>query len=338
MKKNEGNKDELIELIAELRKDKNWGRIQISNHITKRYPNKFFRIKKNGEKKIFTKYGIQEIVRDNFDAIVKPDPVVTDFSLEKTGPVYFKTPGIHVFSGCWHFPFHNKFMYEGVRNLILDLGEKVKGFHLLGDVLDMNSLSSHDRGSKPLDGVDLAMEYREGNLALDGFDNVLPNKIDKSFIWGNHEDRYVRYMKDVDNAKLGDALPSPTVALGLKDRGYKVKENWREDYFTYGDHLQGMHGFFCTRNPARTHIDRLKGSAIFVHTHRVDVCYDGEKAGFNIGWGGDKDHPAFGYVPRLTKMNWINGFALVHIDKEGFFHVQVIPVYKNHFWFNGKRY
>lgn len=246
--------------------------------------------------------------------------------------------GMHIVSGCWHFPFHNKSMYKGICDLITDLGTKVKGFHLLGDVLDLNSLSKHSPGQLPLQGVSLGMEYNEGNKALDGFDEVLPKNIQKTYLFGNHEDRFFRHIKDVDASKYSDALPSPTQALRLKERGYKVKDNWKEDYFMLGKHLQLIHGEYCTKSPARTHMDKMKTSVMFVHTHRMDVVYDGEKAGFNIGWGGDIKSPAFSYVSRITKMNWINGFAVVHIDKEGFFHTQVIQVYKGNFWFNGKKY
>lgn len=114
--------------------------------------------------------------------------------------------------------------------------------------------------------------------------------------------------------------------------------NWKEDFHLLGNSLQLIHGEFCTKYPARTHVDRMKSSVMFAHTHRIDINYDGEKAGFNIGWGGNPEAPAFNYVSRLTKMNWINGFALVHIDEHGNFFTQVIPVFHNHFWYNGKRY
>ncbi len=246
--------------------------------------------------------------------------------------------GIHMVSGCWHFPFHNKQMYKGVLELLKDLGTKVKGFHLLGDTLDLNSLSKHTPGQLPIPGVTLGMEYKGGNEALDGFDKVLPKGIQKTYLFGNHEDRYFRHIKDVDNSKYADALISPTQALKLSERGYTIFENWKEDFFMIGDHLQGIHGEYCSKNPARTHMEKMKSSVIFAHTHRIDICYDGEKAGFNIGWGGDKDSAAFSYVSRITKLNWLNGFALVHIDKEGYFHTQVIPVYNDKFWYNGKEY
>jgi hypothetical protein len=246
--------------------------------------------------------------------------------------------GIHIIAGCQHVPFQNRKMQAGLIQLIKDLGDKVKGFHLIGDTLDLNSLSAHEPNKVPLEGITLGYEYKEGNRYLDSFDKVLPNNIEKTYIWGNHEDRWRRHISDINNSKYASALPSPTEALSLEERGYKVYDNWKEDYHLLGKHLQLIHGEFCTRYPARTHMDRMKTSVMFAHTHRIDISYDGEKAGFNIGWGGDPEAPAFSYVSRLTKMNWINGFALVHIDENGNFFTQVMPVYHNKFWYNGVAY
>lgn len=262
-------------------------------------------------------------------------------------PVYPKTKnsdkkqsrvGMHIVLGCSHVPFQNKRMQEGIINLIEDLGNKIKGFHLIGDILDMNSLSAHEPNKVPLPGITLGYEYAEGNKYLDSFEAVLPKNVDKTYIYGNHEDRYRRHISDINNSKYADALMSPRQALNLDARGYLVKDNWKEDYVFLGEHLQLIHGEFCTKYPARTHVDRMKASVMFAHTHRIDINYDGEKAGFNIGWGGDAEAPAFSYVSRLTKMNWINGFAIVHVDENGNYFTQVIPVFHDEFWYNGKRY
>lgn len=268
----------------------------------------------------------QENTSKDLDTVEAPEP--------------FKE-GIHLVSGCNHVPFHNKEMLRGMLRLIQDLDTKMAGLHLIGDFLDLNSLSAHDYGKVPIQGITLGKEYKEGNNVLNQFESALGRnyrKIDKTFIYGNHEDRYKRHISQSDNNKYADALISPETALNLEDRGYKVLTNWKDDHHLLGKHLQLIHGEYCSKSPARAHMDKLKSSVMFAHTHRVDIVYDGEKAGFNIGWGGDKDAPAFGYVSRITKLNWINGFALVQIDKEGNFHTQVIPVYKNKFWYNGKCY
>lgn len=267
----------------------------------------------------------------------KVEPKIKNFPLQSK-PKKSTAVGMHILSGCWHPPFQNRKMQQGVIELIKDLGDRVKGFHLLGDCVDLMSLSAHEPNKVPMKGITLGYEYEEANKFLDSFQEVLPDGIDLTYLYGNHEDRWRRHLSDVNNSRYSDALPSPKQAMKLEERGYTVYENWKEDYHILGKHLQLLHGEFCTKYPARTHVDRMKASVAFVHTHRIDLNYDGEKAGFNIGWGGDVNSPAFNYVSRLTKMNWINGFALVHIDEDGNFFVQVIPVYHNQFWYNGKLY
>ena len=52
--------------------------------------------------------------------------------------------GTHLVTGCNHAPFDNKHMTNGMIELVKDLGDKLAGIHLIGDFLDLNSLSSHE--------------------------------------------------------------------------------------------------------------------------------------------------------------------------------------------------
>lgn len=249
----------------------------------------------------------------------------------------YKDEGMHIVLGCMHVPFHNKKIVNGICNLIKDNRDHIEGLHIIGDFLDMNSLSAHDKDRVPIKGVSLGMEYHTGNQILDELTKNLKKDARKTFLYGNHEDRYWRHIADVNNSKYSDALLSPTQGLKLKERGFEVKENWKEDYTGLGK-LQLIHGEFCTQTPARTHLQRYKQGVMFAHTHRADVHYDGNMAAFNIGWLGDKNAAAFNYVSRLTKMSWINGFGIVHIDRDGFYHGQIVTAFNNRFFFNGKEY
>ena len=246
--------------------------------------------------------------------------------------------GTHLVTGCNHIPFDNKHMTSGMIKLIADLGDKLKGIHLIGDFLDINSLSSHDRGRKPLPGVTLSMEYDEGNKVLDRFDEVLPEKCEKNYMYGNHEDRYPRHMSSSDNSKLGKSLISPEEGLKLEERGYNVLTNWKKDKIRLGNHLDLIHGEFTNIHTAKKHLDSFRGSIMFVHTHRIQMHIESKVGGFNIGFGGDKDSPVFNYATRAMKETWANGFALVDIDEDGFFHVPQITMFNDCFYYNGKKY
>jgi hypothetical protein len=246
--------------------------------------------------------------------------------------------GMHIVLGCNHVPFHNVRLNEGIKELLADYKKDIKGFHLIGDFLDMNTLSSHDKGRfTAVPGLTLDEEYRIGNEILDEYEAILPKKVWKTYLYGNHEDRYNRWMKNMDNAKT--PLDSPTDALDLWNRGYNVKESWQQDFFTLGKHLDIFHGIYFNVHSAKAHMDKLRGSCMYVHTHRTQLYVEGDTASFNIGACADFNSPAFNYASRAMKAQWSNGFAIVMIDSNGRFYTTQIMVDKEgSFYFAGKKY
>lgn len=93
------------------------------------------------------------------------------------------TPGTYAIMGCTHVPFHNKDFFNKCLELYSDINPT--GLILAGDFMDMNSVSGHEVGKKPLPGVTLGYEYEEGNKALDLLDQCNDWKI-KHYLFGNH--------------------------------------------------------------------------------------------------------------------------------------------------------
>jgi len=233
-----------------------------------------------------------------------------------------KQNGIHVVLGCVHVPFENKVLMKKLLQLIEDNKDRIVGFHLLGDFLDLKSLSSHDDKTIDFEQLTLGQEYQAGNRVLDLIDQVLPYNISRTFIYGNHEDRFFRYTSNVKNYKTADAMQSPTEALKLKERGYKVFENWKEDYTIVGKY-QLFHGIACTTNSAKTHVDKLRHSCIFAHTHRIGQHYEGWLHGVNIGMLGDMGSKGFSYLSRVERSTWKNGFGIINVQ-DGISQAEVI--------------
>ena len=77
---------------------------------------------------------------------------------------------------------------------------------------------------------------------------------------------------------------------------------------------------------------------MFAHTHKMGAYFDTDMASFNIGWMGNSEDKAFSYCSRVAKEGWQNGFAIVNIDEEGFYHVQLVQYYNNRFFYGGKEY
>lgn len=256
----------------------------------------------------------------------------------------FKTPsikdqvGMHILLGCNHVPFHNKQLHRGIIKMIKDHRDKIKGFHLLGDFLDLNPLSSHDRGRfTAVPGLTLNDEYQIGSDLLHDFDRALPKDVWKTYLYGNHEDRYNRWMSVMDNAKT--PLVSPEDGLRLWQKGYNVKTSWSQDYITIGNDFDVFHGVYFSIHNAKAHLDKLRRSCAYVHTHRIQNYREGEMAAFNIGACADFTSKAFNYASRPMKQQWANGFAINMVDDKGKSNLTQINVTPDgHFWFGGIKY
>lgn len=246
------------------------------------------------------------------------------------------TPGTYYITGCAHAPWQNKKMYNSVFNY-LDKEVELQGLILAGDIVDLNSLSSHDKGKVSIDGVTLDWEYKEANKFLDEFDS-LKIKGTKDYIFGNHEDRYKRITKDSDIAKYGSSLMSPTVGLNLIGRGYNVYEDWKNDSIHLGQHLDVCHGEFLNVHSAKKTIDTYRKSTMYFHTHRFQIYVEGLVGGWNMGFGGDINAPIFGFATRAMKNSWVNSSCIVTIDKEGFYHVEPLMFINNKLIISGKEY
>lgn len=247
----------------------------------------------------------------------------------------YNKPGTYVVLGCWHVPFDNKRLTDNVAKLISDINPQ--GLILNGDFLDCNSLSGHDRGKfTAIKGLDLDKEYALGQEALDLLTSSLSPEALKVYLYGNHEDRWRRFVGDMQNAKTPP--PSPFQGLDLQERGFHTIESYQSGFMTLGAHLDIMHGVYFNTHCAKTHIDRFRGSVMFAHTHRIQTYIEGHTGGFNIGWGGDVNSAAFNYADRGVKASWQNGFNIVNIDEEGAYYTNQVIANNGKFYFNGKLY
>jgi len=238
-----------------------------------------------------------------------------------------------------HRPFHNQVLWSKVLQLIKDLGSSLYGVILAGDYLDLYTLGSYNAESLAnLSGLTLQDEYIDGLQGIDELNSVLHKDAKKLFLFGNHEDRYFRHVKEKDNAKYGGALLNPIEALYLHEHNWEVKTDWQSDYFTLGKHLDVIHGVYTSINAAKAHLDKTQHSVMFGHTHRVQCFHTGNKAAYNIGGLYDIKSKGFSYMPRLQRETWANGFAIVNINDDGEFYVEQVNVWKDKFFADSKMY
>lgn len=239
----------------------------------------------------------------------------------------------YIVIGCVHVPFQNRVLIDGITTLMKD--KSFDGVIIAGDFLDMASLSEYERGKINKTGVTLRDEYDDGNKLLDTFDDLLSEDALKVFLWGNHEARYHRWLADVNNKKLGDVL-NPSVELRLEERGYIINEDYNNGYYKLGA-LQIMHGEYYNIHTAKKHLDVFRRNVLYFHTHRQQLYREGDFCAWNCGMLGNIDAPCFDYAKRGMRMQWSNGFAIVHTNKENHY-VEQINCINDSFVYNGIRY
>jgi predicted phosphodiesterase len=237
-----------------------------------------------------------------------------------------------------HRPFHNQTLWNKLLQLINDMGSSLYGIVIAGDYLDLYTLGSYNNESLAnLSNITLQDEYIDGLQGIDEINSAFKGA-KKLFLFGNHEDRYFRHIKEKDNAKYGGALINPVEALYLHERGWITKTDWQSDYFTLGKHLDIVHGVYTSIHAAKAHLDKTQHSVMFGHTHRVQCFHSGNRAAFNIGGLYDIKSKGFNYMPRFQRQLWANGFALVNVTDNGDFYVEQVNVWADKFLANGKMY
>jgi predicted phosphodiesterase len=235
--------------------------------------------------------------------------------------------------GCVHVPFQNRIIMDGIHKMMQ--AYDFDGVVLNGDFLDMGSLSDYEKGKVNKTGITLEEEYEEANIELDILDSLLKNDSKKVYLFGNHENRYHRWKSDVNNSKYGN-LMEPVEALKLKDRGYKVFENYQDDHYELGS-LQVFHGFYYNVHSAKKHLDVFRRNVLYNHTHRVQMYREGDFCAWNAGYLGNVNAPCFDYASRAMKSAWANAFAIVHLDKDRHY-VDIVNCVNNSFVYNGVKY
>jgi len=235
--------------------------------------------------------------------------------------------------GCVHVPFQNRTLMDGVKKLAVDL--RIDRLVFLGDFIDCNSLGDYEKGKLSSTGITLEEEYEDANKELNDWDSILKRNSTVVFMYGNHEDRYFRWLKSPDNAKYGDLL-SPAKALRLEERNYIVITDYRNGVYHIGN-LELYHGDLTNIHVAKKSLDTYRRNTMFAHTHRIQVYREGDYASYNIGTMANLNAPAFGYAPRSMREKWANGFGVV-INYDGNTYTQVIEVKGDHFYYGGFRY
>ena len=241
---------------------------------------------------------------------------------------------IYLALGDLHIPEHNMPAVKSILYMMDDI--KFDGLVNIGDYLDFGCISHWNKTKKlTSEGLKLKEDYIIGNAILDEFDKRLPEGCDKHFMFGNHEDWYYQF---IECNPMLEGMLHPTNELKLKERGYKVYEQYN-DIFRIGQ-LNFTHGIYTGLHYVKKHIDELKTNVMFGHLHSQRERYESSPA---------KQLSIAGYAlgclcsmsPDFMKgrpNKWTNGFAVVYFYPNGDFEVRLIRIIRGKFIFDNKVY
>ena len=251
---------------------------------------------------------------------------------KKTTPKTDKLEKILFIPDC-HFPYQDSLAFDLMMEAMLDF--KPEHVIILGDFIDMYSVSSHDKNPKR------AMKLEEEITAsVDALWRVkglgAKNNV---YISGNHEDRLTRYLMQ-KAPELWDRINVPTV-LALDKLGFEYVP-YKSDY-TLGKlrmtHDTGKAGATAHKQA----VDAYHRSVIIGHTHRIGYTVQGDvegdkHVGAMFGWLGDVKQVDYAHNVNIHK-DWAHGFGIGYLNpRNGYTYLVPVPIVNYSCVVEGKLY
>jgi predicted phosphodiesterase len=207
---------------------------------------------------------------------------------------------------------------------------------ILGDFIDALGPARWSRGLAEEFVANLDFEVHEAKKILADIRSVFAGPI--SFLLGNHEDRIDNYVR-----KHAPALASivPTVAEMLDFERYRVEQ--RSQPYAVAPGVRAIHGKKLTstqqaaRQSAYKERMRFGHSIVQGHTHRLGIGWDRqERSRFWLEAGCLLDFRKAGYLDFEGQANWMQGFALLHVDGQNVW-PEVVPIHRGKAVLHGRR-
>jgi hypothetical protein len=225
-----------------------------------------------------------------------------------------------------HTPYHDEQALECALRALE--GWRPTKVVVLGDFVDFACVSTYVKDPRRV--APLAVEIAAANAALDRIDAACKRAgcRDKTFLLGNHEVRLELYIMRSAPELVGH-VQSVEHMLSLHRRpGWTVVPYKRAVQI---GHMRLSHDFGRAGvNAARQAVLDVGESAVFGHTHRLSVHYQGTVAGrrlvgATLGWLGDPEAIDYRHQD-LVRRDSQHGFGVAHVLDGGLFWLQAIPI------------
>lgn len=218
-----------------------------------------------------------------------------------------------------HIPYHDRKAYAlalKVAKAIHD-GEfqnlELKEIVILGDYADFYAVNSH--GKHPQMNQLLSEEIDFVNQELNLIDEMFCG-VDKTFIFGNHEQRLERFVENYCPTLFG-----LTSCINLFE--FHRRRNWtlcdygpKQLHRILGSQLYARHEPF-SMSSAMASVKKSMINLVYGHVHRAEEATItgalNSYTNFSVGWLGDvRKSQVFGYTK--TPPNWQLGFGVVYVN------------------------
>ena len=169
-----------------------------------------------------------------------------------------------------HVPLHDPHAVGAALNYMKDqhFDEVIQ----LGDFLDVNSISAHNKGKpKLVEGERLAGEFRAGRKVLDELlqaTRTVNFSSKFTMLVGNHEYRIERF---VEEHPALDGMLDVSAGLGLKKRNVNLVASYPKGEVYRLGHAYFTHGLYTGTHSAKTHVDRFGVNIFHGHVHSLQA-------------------------------------------------------------------
>lgn len=240
-----------------------------------------------------------------------------------------------------HFPFEDKTRYQVTINIFKSI--KPHHIYLNGDIGEFHGVSAWP--NHPSEKINFCQEVTYLNKKFDELQKLFPD-VPVTYISGNHENRFFRYIRDLAPQMWG-LIDCPQI-LNFQDRPLwrfvdygpmQLVRCGKSNLYLRHEPLAGG-GVSCAKSTAeKSYIDILFG-----HTH-VHQVYSHKKFGpkpiitraYSGGWLGDPSRHCFDY--RGPKDSWVRGMSVIECDiKTGDYTYEFINLEKLPVLYRGVKY
>lgn len=225
-------------------------------------------------------------------------------------------------------PYHDKLSMRAIERYMAD--EEWDELVYMGDFMDMHQLAKFTKDNPEALTKSLSDDYAVANEILDRHQKLTPRTKNRTFIYGNHEDRVRKFMEANPQTK---GLLDVSTNLKLKEREFK-------EVFSYPNgevHKIGKayfhHGLYTGGNHAKKMCEAFGVNIFYGHTHDVQsyskVLWGKNKTivGQSLGCLCRYDLDYVGSNPTA----WQQAITTFYFRPDGYFNYYVSSIFHNKF-------